>query len=83
MPTWDEYKEQLKSDIADLKSTGGRGGGAITAALFIGEFVEGKPWIHLDIAGSAATDQHGPYTPKGATGVMVRSLVQYVEEAGA
>lgn len=82
LPTWDEYKESLKSDIADLKSTGGRGGGAITAALFIGEFVEGKPWIHLDIAGSAATAENGPYTPKGATGVMVRSLVQYVEEAG-
>ena len=82
LPTWDEYKDQLKSDIADLKSTGGRGGGAITAALFIGEFVEGKPWIHLDIAGSAATAENGPYTPKGATGVMVRSLVQYVEEAG-
>ncbi len=82
LPTWDEYKEALKSDIADLKSTGGRGGGAITAALFIGEFVEGKPWIHLDIAGSAATAENGPYTPKGATGVMVRSLVQYVEEAG-
>jgi leucyl aminopeptidase len=82
LPTWDEYKEALKSDIADIKSTGGRGGGAITAALFIGEFVEGTPWIHLDIAGSAATAESGPYTPKGATGVMVRSLVQYVEEAG-
>ncbi|MDQ6602302.1 MAG: leucyl aminopeptidase [Chloroflexota bacterium] len=82
LPMWDEYKEALKSDIADLKSTGGRGGGAITAALFIGEFVEGTPWIHLDIAGSAATAENGPYTPKGATGVMVRSLVQYVEEAG-
>jgi leucyl aminopeptidase len=79
LPTWDEYKEGLKSDIADFKSTGGRGGGAITAALFIGEFVEGKPWIHLDIAGSAMTDSDGPYTPKGGTGVMVRSLVQYVE----
>ncbi|MHB8644463.1 MAG: leucyl aminopeptidase [Thermomicrobiales bacterium] len=82
LPTWNEYKDELKSDIADLKSTGGRGGGAIIAALFIGEFVEGKPWIHLDIAGSAATAENGPYTPKGATGVMVRSLVQYVEEAG-
>lgn len=79
LPTWDEYKEGLKSDIADFKSTGGRGGGAITAALFIGEFVEGKPWIHLDIAGSAMTDSDGPYTPKGGTGVMVRSLVQYIE----
>ncbi|HEY8602001.1 MAG TPA: leucyl aminopeptidase [Thermomicrobiales bacterium] len=82
LPTWDEYKDGLKSDIADLKSTGGRGGGAITAALFIGEFVEGKPWVHLDIAGSAATDADGPYTPKGATGVMVRSLLRYLEDAG-
>ena len=83
LPMWEEYREQLKSDIADLKSTGGRGGGAITAGMFIGEFVEGKPWIHLDIAGSAATDRDSAYTPKGATGVMVRSLVRYVEEAGA
>jgi leucyl aminopeptidase len=82
LPAWDEYKEQLKSDIADLKSTGGRGAGAITAALFVGEFVEGKPWLHLDIAGSAATDRDGPYTPKGATGVMVRSLLRYLEDAG-
>ena len=81
-PTWDEYKDGLKSEIADLKSTGGRGGGAITAALFIGEFVEGKPWVHLDIAGSAATDAEGPYTPKGATGVMVRSLLRYLEDTG-
>lgn len=82
LPSWDEYKEQLKSDIADLKSTGGRGAGAITAGLFIGEFVEGKPWIHLDIAGSAATDRDTGYATKGGTGVMVRSLVRYVEEAG-
>ncbi len=82
LPTWDDYKDDLKSDIADLKSTGSRGGGAITAALFIGEFVEGTPWVHLDIAGSAATATDGPYTPKGATGVMVRSLLRYLEDAG-
>ena len=82
LPTWDEYKDELKSDIADLKSTGSRGGGAITAALFIGEFVEGTPWVHLDIAGSAATATDGPYTPKGATGVMVRALLRYLEDAG-
>ena len=81
LPSWDEYKEELRSDIADLKSTGSRYGGAITAALFIGEFVEGKPWVHLDIAGSAATDRDGPYTPKGATGVMVRTLLRYLEDA--
>ncbi|MGN6697554.1 MAG: leucyl aminopeptidase [Thermomicrobiales bacterium] len=83
LPTWDEYKELLRSDIADLKSTGGRYAGAITAALFIGEFVEGKPWLHLDIAGSAATDSEQPYTPKGATGLMVRSLLRYLEETSA
>jgi leucyl aminopeptidase len=82
LPSWDEYKEELRSDIADLKSTGSRYGGAIIAALFIGEFVEGKPWVHLDIAGSAATDRDGPYTPKGATGVMVRTLLRYLEDAG-
>jgi hypothetical protein len=64
------------------RAAGGRGGGAITAALFIGEFVEGKPWIHLDIAGNAMTDTEGPYTPKGGTGTMVRSLVKYVESQG-
>lgn len=78
LPAWDEYKEQLKSDIADLKSTGGRNAGTITAGLFIGEFVEGKPWVHLDIAGSAMTDRSGPYTPKGGTGVMVRTLLRFV-----
>ncbi|CAA9582431.1 MAG: Cytosol aminopeptidase PepA, partial [uncultured Thermomicrobiales bacterium] len=82
LPAWPEYKDQLKSDIADLKSTGGRGAGAITAGLFIGEFVEGKPWIHLDIAGSAFTDREGPYGAKGGTGVMVRSLLRYLEGAG-
>jgi len=83
MPLTQELNEKIKGDVADVKNSGGRGGGAITAALFIGEFVEGKPWIHLDIAGSAMTDSDGPYTPKGATGVMVRSLVKYLEEAGA
>lgn len=83
LPTWDEYKEQLKSDIADLKSTGGRKAGTITAGLFIGEFVEGKPWVHLDIAGSALTETAGPYAPKGGTGVMVRTLLQFVMAGNA
>lgn len=78
LPVWDEYKEQLRSDIADLKSTGGRKAGTITAGLFIGEFVEGKPWVHLDIAGSAFTEELGPYTPKGGTGVMVRTLLRFI-----
>lgn len=83
LPVWDEYKEQLHSDIADLKSTGGRKAGTITAGLFIGEFVEGKPWVHLDIAGSAFAEGQGPYTPKGGTGVMVRTLLRFVMPGGA
>jgi leucyl aminopeptidase len=82
LPAWDEYKEQLKSDIADLKSTGGRGGGAITAGLFIGEFVVGNALFQLVIAGMAGSDRESGYATKGGTGVMVRSLVRYVEEAG-
>lgn len=82
LPAWDEYRDALKSDIADFKSTGGRGGGASIAARFIGEFVEGKPWIHLDIAGSDMTDNDSGYHTKGGTGVMVRSLLRYLEDAG-
>ena len=54
MPMFDEYKELNKSDVADLKNTGGRKAGAITAALFVGEFAEKTPWVHLDIAGTSA-----------------------------
>ena len=53
MPLWDEYKEQIKSDVADVKNTGGRAAGSITAALFLKEFVDGFPWVHLDVAGTA------------------------------
>ncbi|KPV42122.1 leucyl aminopeptidase [Alicyclobacillus ferrooxydans] len=78
LPAFDEYKDLIKSDIADVKNTGGRFAGTITAALFIREFVENTPWIHLDIAGTAYSDKGTALTPKGATGVMVRSLVQYL-----
>jgi leucyl aminopeptidase len=79
LPMWDEFREDIESDIADLKTVGASwGGDTIRAAVFIGEFVEDKPWLHLDIAMVADTDQEGPYTPKGATGVLVRSLVRYV-----
>ena len=76
MPAYPDYFEQLKSEIADFSNTGGRPAGAITAALFIKEFVDGRPWAHLDIAGTAWADETKPYQPKGATGVAVRTLAE-------
>jgi leucyl aminopeptidase len=78
MPTFDDYKEQNKSDVADLKNTGGRKGGAITAALFVGEFAEKTPWVHLDIAGTGFLDKPKGYYCKGATGVPTRALIKLV-----
>ncbi len=78
LPLWDDYKELLKSDIADMKNVGGRSGGVITAASFLSYFVN-YPWVHLDIAGTAWTNDDGvnkPYNPKGATGVGVRLIVE-------
>lgn len=75
MPNDPEYKELIKSDIADLKNSGGRWGGMITAGLFLGEFAGETPWVHIDIAGTADTDKEQGYNPKGATGAMVRMLV--------
>lgn len=76
LPNFDDYKTLIKSDIADLKNTGGRYGGTITAGLFIGEFVENKPWLHLDIAGPAYITAPWDYCPKGGTGAGVRTLYQ-------
>jgi leucyl aminopeptidase len=78
MPLTDFLEEKITSDIGDIKNTGGRGGGAITAALFLQHFCEGLPWAHLDIAGSARATKSSGYTPKGSTGVMVRTLLNYV-----
>ena len=78
MPLGDEYAEQIKSDIADIKNTGGRYGGAITAAEFLKVFVEDTPWIHLDIAGLAWIDENRPYIAKGPSGVAVRSILEWV-----
>lgn len=80
LPGFEEYKELLKSDIADLKNTGGRSAGTITAGLFIGEFVKNKSWIHMDIAGTSSSDKNADYLSKGATGVGVRSMYQLVKE---
>ncbi len=75
MPMYDDYKEQNKSDVADIKNVGGREAGAITAAKFLAEFVGDTPWAHLDIAGTSMSDKERKYLPKGATGVPVRTLV--------
>lgn len=76
MPMPEEYKEQNKSEIADVKNTGNRYGGAITAALFLAEFVDNNSWVHIDIAGTAFSTKESGYTIKGATGVGVRTLVE-------
>jgi len=76
MPLYREYRERLKSDVADLKNTGGREGGAITAALFLETFAGEIPWAHLDIAGPAFSTKDRPHIPKGGTGFSVRLLVE-------
>jgi leucyl aminopeptidase len=78
LPSYPEYKKQIKSDAADLKNSGGRYAGTITGGLFIGHFAEGLPWVHLDIAGTAWLDSSRGWEPKGATGVMVRTLVELI-----
>jgi leucyl aminopeptidase len=82
MPTFDEYREQYKSDIADLKNIGGRGAGSITGAMFIGEFVDDAAWVHLDIAGTARSSKLKGWATKGATGVPVRTLIQLTQALG-
>ncbi|RLC57953.1 MAG: leucyl aminopeptidase [Chloroflexota bacterium] len=83
LPLFEEYGEQLKSDVADVKNVGGRPAGAITAAFFLSKFAKGMPWAHLDIAGKALSDkERNPYTPKGATGVGVRLFVQLLRDWG-
>ena len=76
MPMPEEYKEQLKSEIADVKNIGHKYGGAITAALFLAEFVDNTPWVHIDIAGTADSEKESGYIVKGATGIGVRTLVE-------
>jgi leucyl aminopeptidase len=78
MPMNEEYKDLNKSDVADIKNSGGRWGGAITAAWFLREFVESDPWVHLDIAGTSDIDKDRGYQIKGATGVPVRTLINLV-----
>jgi leucyl aminopeptidase len=81
LPLYDDYATAMKSDIADLKNAGGRPAGSLTAGAFLREFVDGKPWIHLDIAGTAYSDKEQPYQAKGPTGIPLRALVAFVESA--
>jgi leucyl aminopeptidase len=80
LPLGEEYAEQIKSDIGDIKNTGGRWGGASTAAEFLKVFAEETPWIHLDIAGMAWVEDARPYIAKGPSGVAVRSIVEWVRK---
>ena len=77
LPLWDEYKELIKSDVADLKNTGGRAAGTITAALFLKEFAD-FPWVHLDVAGTAYSETDLVMIPRGPTGVPMGTFVQFV-----
>ena len=80
MPLYDDYKEQLKSEIADMMNTGGRPAGSITAAMFLKEFTDNLPWAHIDIAGTAWVDDAKPFLPKGPSGVAVRTLAELAFE---
>ena len=82
MPMEEKYFEGLKSGIADMKNTGPRPGGSITAALFLKQFVKETPWAHLDIAGPVWTDKENGYNGPGATGYGVRTLVNWVLGSG-
>jgi leucyl aminopeptidase len=78
LPLWDDYKPLIKSDIADVKNSGGRPAGTITAALFLKEFVDGYQWVHLDIAGTAYSESDLGTIPAGPTGVPVGTFVEFV-----
>ena len=82
LPLIEEYREGLKSDVADMKNTGPRPGGAITAGLFIQEFAGDTPWVHLDIAGAAFSDKELPYGSRGGVGFGTRTLLAHVVAAG-
>jgi leucyl aminopeptidase len=78
MPMFDDYKELILTDAADIKNTGGRAAGAISAAMFLKEFAETFPWVHLDIAGTAYSESDLGFIPKGPTGVPVSLFVDFV-----
>jgi leucyl aminopeptidase len=81
MPLPGRLSEQLKSEVADMKNTGERWGGALTAGLFLKEFVGETPWVHVDIAGPASTDKEFGHLGKGATGFAVASIIELLRRA--
>jgi len=83
LPAEDDYRELIRSQIADIKNTGGRYGGATTAAMFLKEFAEDTPWIHLDIAGTAWQDDAKPWSASGPTGAAVRSIIEWIRSFAA
>jgi leucyl aminopeptidase len=78
LPMWDDYKELIRSDVADVKNSGGRAAGTITAGLFLQEFVDGFPWVHLDVAGTAYSETDLVTLPRGPTGTPVGTFVEFV-----
>jgi leucyl aminopeptidase len=82
MPLFKDYREKLRSDVADIKNTGPRDGGAINAAVFLSEFVEDTPWVHLDMAPADFVDRDKGAWVKGATGIPVRTLVRLTVDLG-
>ena len=83
LPLWRRYREKIRSPIADVKNIGDRWGGAITAALFLAEFVGDTPWCHLDVAGTAYHEKAGDYWPRGATGSPARTVIRYILDQAA
>ena len=83
MPLFDEYEEQIKSEVADVKNTGGRPAGALTAGCFLRKFApDSVPWVHVDMAGMSRESHGKPYIPKGETGYGVRLFVEALRNWG-
>jgi leucyl aminopeptidase len=82
LPLFDEYEKLIKSEVADVKNTGGRWAGAITAGWFLKKFIGNYKWVHLDIAGTAILEENMDYAPKGGSGVGVRLLVEFLKNWG-
>ncbi|MBM4077127.1 MAG: peptidase M17, partial [Planctomycetes bacterium] len=80
LPMWDFYDDLIKGDVGDIKNTGGRWGGAITAARFLKRFVSDKPWVHLDIAGPAFASSNKPHREGGGTGFGVKTLFKLAQQ---
>jgi leucyl aminopeptidase len=83
LPLWDTYRELISSDVADVKNSGGRAAGTITAAHFLAEFIGDYPWAHLDVAGTAYSEGDLGYIPKGPTGTPVGTFVEFVRHPAA